>query len=72
MNFTAALTGPYQGVLFFMDPSNHPDALGAKFKVAGTVTANLDGVIYFPKQLVQYSGSKVTSRSEPENSMPPQ
>ena len=42
---SAALTGTYKGVPFFMDPSNHPDALAVKFKVAGTVTANLDGVI---------------------------
>ena len=57
VNFTAALTGTYQGVLFFQDPSPASAASGVKFKVAGTVTANLDGVIYFPDHLVQYSGT---------------
>ena len=56
-NLSAPTTGTYAGLLFFMDPTNDPDAAGVKFKFAGTVTATFDGVIYFPNQLVQYSGS---------------
>ena len=57
LTLSAQLTGPYAGVLFFQDPSPTTDCSGVKFKVAGTVTANLDGVIYFPDNLVQYSGT---------------
>ena len=56
-NLSAPTSGAYAGVLFFQDPTNSSDAEGVKFKFAGTVTATFDGVIYFPNQLVQYSGS---------------
>jgi len=39
VDFTAALTGPYAGILFFQDPSPASVASGVKFKVAGTITA---------------------------------
>ncbi len=56
-NLSAPTSGTYAGVLFFQDRTNSSDAEGVKFKFAGTVTATFDGVIYFPNQLVQYSGS---------------
>ncbi len=40
-----------------MEPTNDAGAAGVMFKFAGTVTATFDGAIYFPNQLVQYSGS---------------
>ena len=57
VNFSAPLTGAYAGVLFFQDPSPSTDCSGVKFMVAGTTTANMDGVLYFPNHLVQYSGT---------------
>ena len=57
VNLSAPTSGTYAGVLFFQDPTNDPAAEGVKFKVAGTVSVTLDGVIYFPNQLVQYSGT---------------
>ncbi len=57
VSFTAALTGPYAGVLYFQDPSPASAASGVKLTVSGAVVANLDGVIYFPDHLVRYSGS---------------
>ena len=67
LNLSAPTSGDYAGVLFFQDPSLASAESGIKFKVAGTVTTNLDGVIYFPDHEVEYSGtSSVTETCGPK------
>lgn len=51
---TAPTSGPYAGVLFFQDPAL---SSSVKFKVAGTVSLKLDGVVYFPNQEIDFSGT---------------
>ena len=57
VNLSAPMSGDYAGVLFFQDPSPDGAAANIEFKVAGTVTSNMDGVIYFPNHLIVYSGT---------------
>ena len=59
VNFTASMDDddPYVGILFYQDPSPASAASGVEFIVHGTVTANLDGVIYFPDHQVRYAGT---------------
>jgi Flp pilus assembly protein TadG len=55
VNLSAPTSGTYAGVLFMMDPAITSGS--KKFKVAGTVTANMDGVVYFPDHEVDWSGT---------------
>ena len=62
-NLTAPSSGDYAGMLFFMDRSAAAVAAGKKFKIAGTVTTNFDGVIYSPGNEVEFSGTASQSQS---------
>ena len=55
VNLRASRTGDYAGVLFFQDRSQASADSGVKFKVAGTVTTNIDGTVYFPNNEIEYS-----------------
>ena len=59
VNFAASTDDddPYVGILFYQDPSPASAAADVDFIVHGTVTANLDGVIYFPDHEVRYAGT---------------
>ena len=55
INFTAPTAGDYAGILFFGDPASNPGDF--KWKMAGGTNAvAMDGVIYMPTQLVEFSG----------------
>ena len=43
-------------MLFFNDPSDPATDSYKKFKLAGEVTSDMDGIIYFPNWQVEYSG----------------
>ncbi len=55
INLSAPVTGVYAGVLFFQDHDASPGDF--EFKLNGNVTAVLDGLIYMPDQLVEFSGN---------------
>ena len=58
INFTAPTTGEYAGVLFFGDRTSTSGQF--LWKIAGgNNTVNMDGVIYAPSQLVEFSGNSV-------------
>ena len=57
IDFAAAKDGDYAGLLFFNDPSQESSDFGVKFKKAGQVGSKLDGAIYVPNGLVQFSGT---------------
>ena len=56
-DLSAPTSGDYAGVLFFNDRESTALNSSIKFKVAGTVEPDFDGVIYFPHHQVEYSGT---------------
>lgn len=60
MDLSAPTSGPYEGVLFYQDrDASNPD----ESKFNGGVDLELDGVIYMPRSLVEFSGGS----SNPDN-----
>ncbi len=55
VSFSAPATGIYAGVLFYQD--HQASAGDFLFKIAGSISANLNGLIYMPDQLVEFSGN---------------
>ena len=53
VNLSAPTSGPYEGVLFFQDPSD-TQAAGFNISVAGS---NLTGAYYFPSAPIQFLGT---------------
>ena len=49
--------------MFFQDPSAASAAANVSFSVAGTVTMNLDGTIYFPDHDVSYAGTASAAKT---------
>jgi hypothetical protein len=53
----------YHGVLFFNDRSDPATDTYKKFKLAGEVTSDMDGIIYFPNWQVEYSGQSTNDHT---------
>jgi hypothetical protein len=60
ITLTPTTTGPLANVLFYQDP-NAP-ASGTN-RVAGGATMNLTGILYFPKQHVEFTGGSTTDEA---------
>jgi hypothetical protein len=61
ITLTPTTSGPLANVLFFQDPS--APASGSN-RIAGGVTMNLTGIIYFPNQHVEFTGGSSTSGAD--------
>lgn len=60
VNLSAPTTGDYKGIAFFQDRSAPIIATGAPNKFNGGGTMNISGALYFPRQMIQYSGGNST------------
>jgi Flp pilus assembly protein TadG len=61
VNLSAPTSGDYAGVLFFQDPDSDSAESSLEFSVSGTVDMQLDGTVYMPDHLIDYSGTSSTS-----------
>ncbi len=57
LNVAAPTSGPFSGILFF----GARDATAATNKISGTVGTTLQGAVYAPASLVEYTGNSTTS-----------
>jgi hypothetical protein len=57
ITLTPMTTGPLANVLFYQDPNAPGDGSN---RIAGGVTMNLTGIIYFPNQRVEFTGGSST------------
>lgn len=56
VTLSAPTSGDYEGLAFFQDRGAPEINSGAPNKFNGGGTMNISGALYFPKQLIQYSG----------------
>ena len=54
MDVSAKSYGDYPGILMFSDPVTTPSTLDVK--LTGNADSILEGLLYFPNQLVEYAG----------------
>ncbi len=57
ITLSAPTSGDYAGVLFFQDPGADSASANLEFSVTGTVDTELDGTIYMPDHLIDFSGT---------------
>lgn len=59
VSLSAPTTGYYQGILFFQDPANTNDAT-----LVGGTSQQMNGVLYFPKAHLNYTGGSSTQATQ--------
>ncbi len=60
VTLSAPTSGDYEGLAFFQDRNAPVIDTGAPNKFNGGGTMNISGALYFPRQLIQYSGGNST------------
>lgn len=60
ININAPATGPYKGIALFQDP-RATDSAGTTNRINGNSSSQINGVVYFPKQAIDYNGTGNTS-----------